>query len=109
MSVEFSEEEKLLFAKEIMRLNNITNKLWKTGLDTDFLSMTHTELGVTSYDNRMKKESIRSIVPSIFNKKINTQKINTQKINTQKINKGNAPRYSVTINSKRNYKGFMSI
>jgi len=99
MSIELSEEEKKLFAEEIMRLNNITNKLWQKGLDVDFVNMTHTELGITTYDNKKKRENLTSIVPSIFRKKINNQKINIR----------NAPRYSITLNSKRNYNKFMSI
>ena len=98
MSVELTEEEKKLFAEEIMRLNNITNKLWQRGLDTNFYSMSHTELGVTLYKDLVKRKNIRSIVPSIFSKK-----------NKIKKKKGNSPQYIVKLNNSRSFRNFMSL
>ena len=100
MSIELTEEEKKLFTEEIMRLNNITNKLWQRGLDTNFYSMSHTELGVTLYKDLEKRKNIRSIVPSIFNK-------NNKNKNNNK--KSNSPQYIVKSNNSRSFRNFMSL
>lgn len=99
MSVELSEQEKKIFTEELIRLNNITNELWKKGLDTNFCSMSHTEYGIVKYENIVKINNITSIVPSIFDKKINKQK----------KNKVNVPQQSNKLQCKRNYKSFMNL
>lgn len=98
MSVELTKEENILFAQEITRLNNITNKLWQKGLDSNFYSMTHTEFGVTLYKDMVKRKNIRSIIPSIFSKN-----------NKIKKKKGNSPQYIVKLNNSRSFKNFMSL
>jgi len=100
MSVELTEEERKLFAQEIIRLNSITNKLWQKGLDSNFYSMTHTELGVTLYKDMVKRKNIRSIVPNIFSKNNKIKK---------KKKKGNSPQYIVKLNNSRSFRNFMSL
>ena len=59
--------------------------------------MTHTELGVNIFDNYKKRKNITSILPSVFtNNKVNIV--------------GNSPQYAkVQLNSKRNFRNFMSL
>lgn len=97
MAIELTDDEKKLFIEELTRLNNITNNLWQQGLDHNFSTMSHTELGVNIFDNNQKRKNITSILPGVFsNNKVNTV--------------GNSPQYAkVQLNSQRNFRNFMSL
>ena len=99
MAIELTDDEKKLFIEELTRLNNITNTLWQQGLDHNFSTMSHTEIGVNIFDNNQKIKNITSILPGVFRKTNNVIK-----------NSNNQPQYAkVQLNSQRNFRNFMSL